>query len=119
MRVLIIEDCGDLREVLCELLRLDGFEVVEAGTAARALEAVRTMRFAAALIDHNLPDARGDALAEHLRALQPHLHLVAMTGEATLRTAPAFDTLLRKPFEPSELTQVLRRLENTNLASAP
>lgn len=64
--VLVVEDNTDVRRLLGMLLRSNGYEVMEAGDGAQALEAARSRAPDYALIDLGLPDMSGGALAERL-----------------------------------------------------
>lgn len=66
-RLLLVEDEPTLRELLSASLRLAGFDVVSAGTGARALEAVRESHPDLIVLDVMLPDIDGFEVARRLR----------------------------------------------------
>lgn len=67
--VLIIDDDPSFREAARTLLTARGFHVVgEADDASRGLARVQQMRPDAVLVDVNLPDGDGVAVAERLSA---------------------------------------------------
>ena len=64
-----------------DMLDALGAGVIEAATAAEALDAARSQdRFDAAMIDLSLPDGLGDELTLRLRALRPTLPVIMTTG---------------------------------------
>jgi CheY-like chemotaxis protein len=81
-RVLVVEDEPLISALAVEELNDCGFLAEEAATAAEAIDKLRAAAgsFAAVIIDVGLPDRRGDALAEDLRALWPELRIVIATG---------------------------------------
>ena len=68
--VLVVDDDPAFRGLAARMLTAAGLEVVaEAGTAAEAMEAARALKPDAALVDVDLPDQNGIALALELSAL--------------------------------------------------
>ncbi|WP_426018733.1 CHASE3 domain-containing protein [Brevundimonas sp. DWR2-3-1b1] len=120
-RLLIVEDDPDAAEVLRVMLEQDGFEAHVVATARGALDVVRQERYAAVLVDLQLPDADGIGL---IRALRGHaatrdLPVVVVSadvarGKARGRSLEVLDWL-EKPFDQSRLrsavASILDRLE--------
>src|SRR3954467_3356975 len=81
--MLLVEDDSLQREVLSDLLKDEGFEVVECATAEAAeLIVASTGRELKALVtDHNLAGTMtGLELAEYARQEYPSLNIVLMSG---------------------------------------
>jgi DNA-binding response OmpR family regulator len=76
--VLLVEDNQDLAENLAEALRGGGFVPVVSGSVAEALAARGEAR--AAVIDFRLPDGTGLDVARRLRARNPTLRILFMSG---------------------------------------
>ena len=58
-RILVIDDQRDVRAMICMVLRVNHFEVVEAASAAAGLEIFGASAFDAAIVDIFLEDANG------------------------------------------------------------
>jgi DNA-binding response OmpR family regulator len=58
-QILIVEDDGDIANVMAELLELAGFSVVLASEATFGLAALRTRQFAVVLSDQRMPGQTG------------------------------------------------------------
>src|SRR5690606_19446992 len=105
-RVLVVDDNIDAADLLAMVLRASHHDVVVAHTGPDALEAlgeVETIEYA--LVDLGLPGMDGFELARRLRASQPGVVLVAVTGygDAASRRLAAeagFDHYLLKPVRP-------------------
>ncbi|HSN31001.1 MAG TPA: response regulator [Kofleriaceae bacterium] len=84
-RIAVIDDNDDARELLSDLLRANGYEVLTATTAATGRDLIRTHRPSVAIVDLGLPDTDGITLVEQLRAQCPDLEtrLIALTGYGT------------------------------------
>src|SRR5436190_8786639 len=67
--ILVVEDDPTLRELLRWLLEDEGYTVDMAAEGREALRLLAARRYAAALLDWNLADMDGGAVADGLRAL--------------------------------------------------
>jgi DNA-binding response OmpR family regulator len=116
--ILVVEDDDQLRGVLADSLREEGFRVELAGTGAEALRRVEQTPLDLLVVDIGLPDTDGRDLCQALRArgtLTPVLFLTAR--DALVDRIAGFDAggddYLTKPFALVELIAriqaVLRR----------
>ena len=113
-RLLFVEDEVLIQILAEEDLKTEGFDVVVAGSAKAALEAVRPgiETFAAAIIDIGLPDRGGDTLAADFRSISAELPIVIVSGydKGILGSRFAGDprvTFLRKPYRSPQLIAAL------------
>ncbi len=104
LRTLVCDDAPDLRELVADLLRLRGHEVMEVADGPSAVEAVLRDKPDVALIDIGLPDMDGYEVARKIRAAPTDARprLIAMTGygQASDRAAAfeaGFDAHITKP----------------------
>jgi DNA-binding NarL/FixJ family response regulator len=84
--VLVVDDDPEFRELAARLLVASGFTVVgEADSVAAALAAAARLEPTAVLVDVELPDGDGVALARELAALpwQPRVVLMSIDGDIT------------------------------------
>jgi DNA-binding response OmpR family regulator len=111
-RVLLIEDEADLVEVLGELLREQGNEVVTAMSLAEADEQLQSFQPCIIVSDLTLPDGSGLDAAQRLRELARGIPLYLMSAvpaadlAALAREAGAHGSIA-KPFELSDFEQAL------------
>ncbi|MGE4273425.1 MAG: sigma-54-dependent transcriptional regulator [Desulfitobacterium sp.] len=127
-KVLILDDQDALREIIAKRLKRKGYEVIQAGTAAEGLALIEDTLFDTILLDIKLPDGDGLKLLPRIKALQPDLQVVMLTGHGTIESAidamklGAYD-YLTKPCNLSELELTLQKamekrellLENSGL----
>src|SRR6516164_5590087 len=85
--VLVIEDDADARENLRDILELDCYGVVTAGTAAEAFARDDWPRFSAIILDRRLPDATAEQILPRLRSAAPEAAVIVVTGYADLHGA--------------------------------
>ena len=112
--ILLVEDDPLLRHAFRLLLEDAGYRVLEAGTAAEALDQAAEHRPDLVLLDLGLPDRPGLEVARQITT-QPEtdgVRVVALTGRVGAREREAcFEAgcshFFTKPIEPREL---LRRL---------
>jgi DNA-binding NtrC family response regulator len=113
-RVLLVEDDPGLRFVLRDFLESCGFTVAEAGSLAEARAAFRQTPPDLALLDYLLPDGNALELLYTLKALDPAVPLVVLTGHGSIDLAvramkAGAEQFLVKPVELPTLEAVLRR----------
>ncbi|MEP7056796.1 MAG: ATP-binding protein [Caldimonas sp.] len=113
-RLLLVDDNEDAVEALAELLRMEGYDVMTADSAERALERVDAFAPDAALLDIGLPKMNGYDLARALRAgtSTRDMQLIALTGYGR---APDRRRALEAGFDdhfvkPARLDELLSRL---------
>ena len=81
--ILLVEDEFLVRMFAVDALEDAGFRVIEAGTAADALKALRDASdIRAAVIDMGLPDKPGDQLTAEVQALRADLPIVIASGRS-------------------------------------
>ena len=114
LRILVVEDNADTREMLRSALELSGHEVQDASDGPSGLEAILRVRPDVALIDIGLPEFDGYEVARKARgALGGTILLVALTGygqpdDRRQALEAGFDAHLVKPVEPSALLAVIQ-----------
>ncbi|MET0487067.1 MAG: ATP-binding protein [Candidatus Rokuibacteriota bacterium] len=114
LRIVIVEDNGDTRQMLRVALELSGHEVHDAIDGPGGLDAILRERPDLALIDIGLPEFDGYEVARKVRgALGGTILLVALTGygqpdDRRQALDAGFDAHLVKPVEPDALLGVIR-----------
>ncbi|MBL8910513.1 MAG: response regulator [Archangium sp.] len=115
--VLVVEDEGPLRAVVCGILKRAGYTVVEATDGAAAISAVAGHDGPIHLLvsDVVMPKMNGRELADVLHEKLPKLKTLFMTGfteDAALhqRLVSPGVALLQKPFKPAALLRRVREL---------
>jgi len=110
--VLVVEDEVGVRELVSELLRGKGYQVLEASNGREALERAggHAGTIDLLLTDVIMPEMNGDDLSHKLLSLRPDLKVIYMSGYApqTLFRRGGLDPdalFLQKPFEPQVLIQ--------------
>src|SRR5262245_27152684 len=111
----MVDDEERIRFAVRDFLELQDFEVVEADTCAAAEQLVREARPDAAVLDYGLPDGNALDLLPKLKALDPDLPVVILTGQGTIELAvraikEGADHFLLKPVELPALLVLLQRL---------
>ena len=114
MKVLLVEDVEDNRELARLLLEAAGHEVVEAITGLAALALAATQPFGLVLMDLSLPELDGWEAFKRLRAepATARLPVVALTahamsGDRERVLAAGFDGYIAKPIDVSTFLQTL------------
>jgi CheY-like chemotaxis protein len=106
VRVLVVEDSEDQRQLLRAYFTRAGCEVVTVSNAEDAVPAYEASPPELAVIDLVLPGMDGWALVEQLRAAQPDCAIVVTSVLDTSRF-PAAQAILPKPFTGAQIVRVL------------
>jgi CheY-like chemotaxis protein len=120
--ILVVEDELLVRMFAVDALEDAGFRVLQAGTAAEALQMLRgSPDVRAALVDIGLPDRPGDQLADEIHAMRGELPIIIASGRSGRELRDRFAgnsrvTVLVKPYTSSMLWDALA---DVGVAGAP
>jgi hypothetical protein len=113
--LLVVEDEAALREVARRILSRNGYRVIVAGTGQQAIDAAgaSTDRIDGLVTDVIMPGMRGRELADRLRAREPDLAVLYMSGytQGILGAQGVLDAgvaLIEKPFTEATLLANVR-----------
>jgi DNA-binding NtrC family response regulator len=113
IRVLVVDDEGELAFTLAERLGLRGFEAEGVTSGEEALEKIRGAAFDAMILDVKMPGLGGIEVIRQVRALRPGLPVIMITGHGCRESAEegmragAFRYLM-KPVQIESLVQIMR-----------
>jgi PAS domain S-box-containing protein len=114
--ILVVDDEPDLRELVSQILEIDGYRVVLAGSGAEALEqwAKRRGNIHLLLTDIVMPDGMtGRKLADRLQREDPRLRVIYTSGYTAGQAAEELANVeerhfLPKPYRPNTLLRIVR-----------
>jgi DNA-binding NtrC family response regulator len=112
--ILVVDDDPEMRALLRDELRSEGYEVAEAADGAEAVLAVRSRKFDVILMDKNMPGPSGLDLLPGFRRTCPRSRIIMMTAfgdvpsyvEAVEKGAVEF---LFKPFRMGEMKAAIQK----------
>ncbi|MBE0531246.1 MAG: PAS domain S-box protein [Rhodospirillales bacterium] len=115
-RILLVDDERMVLQSIGTYLEHFGYKVEALTSPAAALAVFQSMadQFDIVVTDQVMPNMTGDVLARKLRELRPDIPIILCTGyappaSAMARKAVGINEVVRKPIEPSELGQIIRR----------
>ena len=109
-KVLILEDEVSIRSFVVINLKRAGYEAIEAGTGAEALEKLKENPDAGvAILDIMLPDIDGFEVCRTIRATNKSIGIIMLTArtqemDKVTGLMTGADDYVTKPFSPAELT---------------
>jgi PAS domain S-box-containing protein len=112
-RVLVVEDEEVVRRLVRQVLEGEGYAVLVAQDGEEAIEIAAHSTIDLLLTDLTMPNVGGRELADRLRAEQPDLRVVYMSGyveDGLTGALPPATSFLSKPFTFLELTEKVREL---------
>jgi len=112
--IIIVEDDLALRENICELLKLDEFDVTDCGSAKEFLDHINTNQFKVAIVDVGLPDQSGYDLARYLRT-NTDMGIIILTARTGIDNkiqgfSSGADYYFSKPVDSRELAAAINNL---------
>jgi two-component system OmpR family response regulator len=125
-QIMVVDDEAGVRELVCDALRIAGFETMQANDGMSALTALRAAKPDLLIIDINMPLMDGFDLVERLRSqndLTPVLMLSARSDRADITRGLSLgaDDYVTKPFGLEELLlrvkAILRRTSKVSATS--
>ncbi|PSJ39609.1 response regulator [Allosphingosinicella deserti] len=117
--VLLVEDDVFVRFTTSEMLREEGFVVVEAVNAAEALALISTgLEVDIVLSDVRMPgEIDGVALTAKIKTIEPLLPVALVSTHLPPDVKHEADAFLAKPFRVAELLELVRSLVGTEWLS--
>ena len=112
LRVLVVDDDVNTREVVSGYLRGDGHRVLTATDGCEAMHRFMTEEFDLVITDHGMPGMNGMQLATAVNRLSPSKAVILLTGfsfEADQQPT-SIDCVLKKPLVREELRDALRQV---------
>lgn len=112
-RILVADDDAVIREGLRRILTAEGYEVETVSNGRAALERLEEQRFKLLVTDLKMPGMSGLEVLQSLRACQPELPVVLITGYAAIDNAVeamknGATDYLSKPFANDELVSKVK-----------
>jgi len=115
LRMLIVDDEPDVREVSAEFLKEDGHQIDTAASGPEALEKFQAGHYDLVITDRAMPEMTGDQLAEAIKQLNPDTRIILLTGFGDMMNAAGekptgVDLVLGKPISMVELRQTVAKV---------
>lgn len=113
LRILVVDDQPNVREVLAEMLTVLGHTVLQAGRGREALDIIQAgLPVDVALIDLIMPDMKGWEVARAIKARLPYATMALVTGHGEMLPVPPEDRhtvadILVKPVTYENLQKLL------------
>jgi CheY-like chemotaxis protein len=112
LRVLLVEDDDDNRELMAEVLATYGCEVLSAASGREGLKMLSEHSVDVVVTDIGMPGMGGLEMARAAKAIAPRVPVVVVTGWAERDDIASargrdVDAVLIKPVDPDALTQTV------------
>ena len=117
IKILVVDDEDDIRDVLRITLEAEGYEVIEAANGEEGLKAIHTRAPDLVLLDYKMPRMTGLQVCAVVKKdiLLRHLPVIMVTGKGEISDKidgidAGADDYIVKPFEPKELLARIRMI---------
>ena len=113
-KILVVDDDANIRELLCLILRDEGFDVIPATDGLDAMKKLERHRVDLCVLDVMMPNLDGWGFCEEARRYWDFPIMMLTAKAETVHKVRGFDLgaddYLTKPFEPAELIARVRAL---------
>ena len=118
VRILVVDDESDVRDLVCRMLRSAGYEVITGTGPADAKRIAAEIAFDLLITDVDMGEPRtGIALAQELMLVQPGMGVIFMSGSPHEQDIPVGHRLLAKPFLKADLLDAIGAVEAGSTAA--
>jgi CheY-like chemotaxis protein len=102
LRILVVDDESMIRDVIKDILIMEGHDVVEANDGPEGLKQIVTGRFHLIITDKAMPKMSGECFAVEAKRLDDQCRIILLTGYSDLSkedesTKKEIDLVLSKP----------------------
>lgn len=114
LRVLLVDDDDDFRNLLAERLRMRHLEISAARSGPEAIAAIERQGFDVVVLDLRMPEMDGIEVLRRIKEIQPRVEVVLLTGYASMESGidgmrlGAFDYLVK----PCEIEELISKIQN-------
>ena len=120
MKILVVEDDADLREIIVRSLEQERYVVSQASTYRFALQKIEDYDYDCILLDIMLPDGNGLDLLDELQSLGKRVSVIILSAKDSIEDKVkgldlGADDYLPKPFHLAELHARIKSLFRRNL----
>ena len=111
--ILIVDDEAKIRNILQDILELEGYQVLQAKDGHGAIEEIEKRNIQLVLLDLKLPGLNGIEVLRRSMELKPDLPVIIISGHGTVKTAVeatklgAYD-FIEKPLEAQRILITIR-----------
>jgi two-component system response regulator AtoC len=117
-KILIVDDDKDMRDILSDIIKLEGYEAITADDGRKALKKIKMHSPDLVLLDIRLPEMDGMKVLEEIKKIDKDLIAIMLTAYGGVKDAVhsmklgAFD-YITKPFDNEEIVLNIKRAFQT------
>jgi len=123
-KILCIDDCKDIQEMICEYLSMEGYKMISAQIYKDAIKSITHDKPDLILLDLLMEDMNGLEMIKEIHAIDNSIPIIMISGRADdvdriIGIEAGADDYIAKPFQPRELSArikaVLKRSQKNTI----
>lgn len=119
-KVILVEDESDLRLIISDVLRNEGYEVLNASNGLEGLKKIKEVNPEIVVADVMMPQMDGFSMAKEIRKFNSYIPILFLTAKSSIEDVEeGFETgandYIKKPFELRELLIRIKALLRKNI----
>ncbi|MDR0791434.1 MAG: response regulator [Methanomassiliicoccaceae archaeon] len=107
MKVLIVDDSSDMRDALSELILMNSYDAVSAGTVDDALASLTTFQPNMIFMDADINAGETQILFNGIRKMSPRPILYVLTNDRRKITSDVVTGYIHKPFKGADILEIV------------
>ncbi|APF20567.1 response regulator [Caldithrix abyssi] len=124
VKVLVVDDAPDVREMISDFLQMEGYNVVTASNGLEALEVMEKENPQVAVVDIEMPRMNGLEFAKKVLNQNPDFPIVIISAYVEKYSMEyiskiGIKNILRKPIKLVELSKAIKELSNHKPNNSP
>ncbi|MHB2154690.1 response regulator [Calditrichota bacterium GD2] len=124
VKVLVVDDAPDVREMISDFLQMEGYNVVTASNGLEALEVMEKENPQVAVVDIEMPRMNGLEFAKKVLNQNPDFPIVIISAYVEKYSMEyiskiGIKNILRKPIKLVELSKAIKELSNHKPKNSP
>ena len=119
MRILVIDDDNDVRQLICRMISSEGYETLEASNGKEGMKLIRSEpKIDLVITDLIMPEQEGIETIKELKRDFPHIKILAISGGGkidaqdylAIAKGMGADLALSKPFIRQDFLDAIQKL---------
>lgn len=121
MRILVVDDENDIREMMQEFFKKLGYSVNSAANGKEAIDLLRHQAYDIIFVDYYMPEKSGLEVIEYAKSRYTQVNIVVITGHPDMRESIAkfvgADEYLEKPLDLPTIEKIIAKVQSSSRPS--
>ena len=109
-KILVIDDSSTIRRFFEIVLKKTEYEFDFAENGVKGIDKIKNFLPDVIFLDANMPELDGWEVLKYIRNNNPQIYVVMMTADEEIPDTVKLNSILKKPFQMSDLNNIISQL---------